>query len=109
MAAQRLSGKQGVGGARVAWRWLAMAALAASALAGCAADTGSAPRAGPRLTDVNEAIRQCGQNQQRMRLVNPNAPASGQGSYTNLQDSDGRRQTEMSDPSGGGGWFRCGS
>ena len=85
---------------------LAAAALAWLALAGCA-DLGPSAKSGPTVHQLQDAVQHCRQSGQRVRLTGPNAPAD-QGSYTNIQDSNGQRQTERSDPSGGGSWFRCG-
>ena len=59
----------------------------------------------PRAKD---AIRECAKTHQRVRLIDPSSPSGAQSSYTNIQDSSGQRQTDMSDPTGNGfGWFRC--
>ena len=84
----------------------AAAALALLGLVGCA-DMGPSAKSGPSIHQLQDAVQHCRQTGQRVQLTGRYGPPS-QGSYTNIQDSSGQRQTERSDPSGGGSWFRCG-
>lgn len=63
---------------------------------------------GPEVRRLDDAIRECAKTHQRVQLIGPSNSNRAQNSYTNIQDSSGQRQTDVSDPAGNGqGWYRC--
>lgn len=83
--------------------WAPLALGAVLAFTGCAQS-----QRGPEVRRLDDAIRQCARTHQRVQLIDPTSPNRAQSSYTNIQDSSGQRQTDVSDPAGNGpGWYRC--
>ena len=81
--------------------------LVALMTAGCA-QTGATARSGVTVHQLQDAVQKCRQSNQRVQLIDPNAQGgAGGSSYTNIQDSRGRRQTDVSDPAAGSSWYRC--
>ena len=57
---------------------------------------------------LDDALKDCRAKHQRVQLIGANGTTGQQGGYTNIQDSSGQRQLEMSNPAGNGaGWYRC--
>ena len=57
---------------------------------------------------LDDALKDCRAKHQRVQLFGANGTTGQQGGYTNIQDSSGQRQLEMSNPAGNGaGWYRC--
>ena len=101
------SGVGGQGAPSDRWRYvfaLVLLSAAIPALSAC----GYTGRTVGKERRLDDAIRECAKTYQRVQLIDPSSQNGAQSSYTNIQDSSGQRQTDMSDPTGNGfGWFRC--
>ena len=95
------------GGPSERW-WYVFALVLLSAAIPALSACGYTGRTVGKERRLDDAIRECAKTHQRVRLIDPSSPSGAQSSYTNIQDSSGQRQTDMSDPTGNGfGWFRC--